>query len=549
MSPRISGSPPGGQPPGHVAGYAASHPAEIPLERLERYRPIISDFETFLEANLAPEPVNLRVRTGLTSPEALDAALTAQGFELAPVPGLPTLRKVVAGPHSVAQTLEHWLGHLHVQQAVMALPSLALAPRPGDRVLDLCAAPGGKTSHMAELMDDQGCLVAVDPKEKRLRGLMANLFRMGHTGILVVASDGRELPGGALFDRVLVDAPCSAEGNFRRTRGRLPKRDAKFVRYVTGLQETLLRRAIALTRPGGVIVYSTCTWAPEENEAVISRVLADAPVEVEAIPLDLPHAPGIRAWNGERYADDLEKAWRLYPHHLDSGGAFMVRLRRLEDGGGAGRAGYGREAGTAGPPAPDPDADAGWSPISEAFPGEDAAPARARIQSATDFLRDGFGMDPSVLDRLGWMTRAENLWVQTAAEWPLEGWGYEGRRSTPRPSSGGWRVVSLGLRAFREASGGHETPSTVFLTRFSEALGPDRRVEVTDDELRRLLNRERISRPDAPLGPVAIVWRGRVLGRGMSGRPGLELQVPRSQATRLAALLEGPFGTPPTRDR
>ena len=570
MSPRISGSPPGGylpaRPDGHLAGepgHVSGHPAEIPLERLERYRPIIPDFETFLEANLAPEPINLRVRTGLTTPEALDAALTAQGFELAPVPGLPTLRKVVGGPHSVAQTLEHWLGHLHVQQAVMALPSLALAPRPGERVLDLCAAPGGKTSHMAELMEDQGCLVAVDPKEKRLRGLMANLFRLGHTGILVVASDGRELPGGALFDRVLVDAPCSAEGNFRRTRGRLPKRDAKFVHYVTGLQETLLRRAIALTRPGGTLVYSTCTWAPEENEAVISRVLEDAPVEVEAIPLNLPHAPGIRAWNGERYADDLEKAWRLYPQHLDSGGAFMVRLRRLDDEGGAG------EADDAGRPARDPDTNAraegdakgdpdadagadaisGWSPIPVAFPGEDAAPAQARIQAATDFLRDGFGMDPAVLDRLGWMARAENLWVQTAGEWPLEGWGYEGRRSTPRPSSGGWRVVSLGLRAFREASGGHETPSTVFLTRFADALGPARRVEVSDDELRRLLNRERIVRPDAPLGPVAVAWRGRVLGRGMSGRPGLELQVPRSQASRLAALLEGPIGTPPTGDR
>jgi NOL1/NOP2/sun family putative RNA methylase len=514
VSPRISGTPPG--------GWFPTDPRAIPLERLERYRPIIPDFDAFVEANLAPEPVNLRVRTGLTTPEALDAALTVQGFELAPVPGLPTLRKVMGGPHSVAQTLEHWLGHLHVQQAVMALPSLALAPRPGERVLDLCAAPGGKTSHMAELMEDRGCLVAVDPKEKRLRGLMANLFRLGHTGILVVASDGRELPAGALFDRVLVDAPCSAEGNFRRTRGRLPKRDAKFVRYVTGLQETLLRRAIALTRPGGTLVYSTCTWAPEENEAVVSRVLEDAPVEVEAIPLDLPHAPGIREWEGERFADGLEKAWRLYPQHLDSGGAFMVRLRRLEDGGGAGEAG--------GPKV-------GWSPIPVAFPGEDPVPARARIDAAVHFLREGFQVDPALLDRLGWMARAENLWVHTAGEWPVEGWGHDGRRSTPRPSSGGWRVVSLGLRAFREGSEGRETPSTAFLTRFAHALGPDRRVDVTDDELRRLLARERIPRPEAPLGPVAVAWRGRVLGRGMAGRPGLELQVPRSQATRLAALL------------
>jgi len=530
VTPRISGSPPGGPPPGsaHV----------ISTERLERYRPIIEDFDDFVEANLAPEPLNLRIRTGLTTPASLDAALDAQGFELAPVPGLPTLRKVVSSPHSPAQTLEHWLGHLHVQQAVMALPSLALDPRPGERVLDLCAAPGGKTSHMAELMEDRGCLLAVDPKEKRLRGLMANLFRLGHTNILVVASDGRELPGGALFDRVLVDAPCSAEGNFRRTRGRLPKRDAKFVHYVTSLQETLLRRAISLTRPGGTIVYSTCTWAPEENEAIVARVLEDAPVAVERIPLVLPHAPGITEWKGQSFPAAVREAWRLYPQHLDSGGAFMVRLRRLEDDGT--EPASSAEATGASARHRNPDHDAGWGPIPEGFPGEGVGPARERIRAATDFLRDGFGMDPAVLEGLGWMARADNLWVQTAGEWPVDGWGHAGHRPVPRPSSGGWRVVSLGLRAFRGGGAdGFETPSTALLTRFADALGPDRRVELDDEELRTLLRRERIQRPDAPLGPVAVSWRGRVLGRGMSGRPGLELQVPRSQATRLSALLEG----------
>jgi NOL1/NOP2/sun family putative RNA methylase len=514
----------------------ASSPAAPNLARLERYRAVVDDFDAFVEANLAPEPITLRFRPGLTDPARVQARLEAQGFELAPVPGLPQVRKVVSGPHSVAQTLEHWLGELHVQQSVMAVPSLALAPRPGERVLDLCAAPGGKTSHLAELMEERGCLVAVDPKEKRLRGLMANLFRLGHANVLVVAADGRELPEGALFDRVLVDAPCSAEGNFRRTRGKLPKRDGAFVRYVTALQEALLRRAVELVRPGGTVVYSTCTWAPEENEAVVARVLETMPVEVEPIALDLPHAPGLSEWNGRRYPESLRHAWRLYPQHLDSGGAFVVRLRK--------EGGQAAAAMEAPPELP------GWSPIPRAFPGEDPAPARQRIEAAVALLREGFGVSDEVLAGLGWMARAENLWLQTAGEWPVPAWqGDGGYRPTPRPSSGGWRVVSLGLRAFREASGGFETPSTALLTRLAAHLGGPRSTEVSDAELRQLLARERIPRENLPRGPVAVRWNDRVLGRGMHGTPGLELQVPRSQAERLSNLLEGAGALDPSRAR
>jgi NOL1/NOP2/sun family putative RNA methylase len=484
----------------------------ISTERLERYRGIIPDFQTFLESNLAPEPVSLRVRTGLVGVEPLVARLEAQGFELAPVPGLPQVRRVVSGPHSVAQTLEHWLGLLQVQQTVMSVPTLALDPRPGDRVLDLCAAPGGKTTHLAECMEDRGCLVAVDPKEKRLRGLMANVFRLGHTNVLVVAADGREIPTHTRFDRVLVDAPCSAEGNFRRTGGRLPRRDGRFIRYVTGLQEALLRRGIEATRPGGTIVYSTCTWAPEENEAILARVLEDMPVVMEPIDLPLPHAPGIEAWNGRSYPESVRHAWRLYPEHLDSGGAFVARLRRLEDGASA-----------------EPPVDAGWTPVPPVFPGEDEGVARSRIEVARTLLRERFQVPPASLDSLGWMARNENLWVETAGEWPVEGW---------RPH-GGWRVVSLGLRAFRETSDGRESPANAFLTRFADLL-QGAVVELTNEELRRLLEGERVPAAAAlgmATGPVAVRWQGQVLGRAMAGGEGLDLQIPRAQALRLQALL------------
>jgi NOL1/NOP2/sun family putative RNA methylase len=488
---------------------------------LDRYRPIIPDWDAFHQASHTPEAVALRVRRGVMDPAALRARLEERGFRLGAVPGLPEVFRVGDGPGSVAQTPEHWLGLFHIQQAVMSLPSLALAPRPGERVLDLCAAPGGKTVHLAELMEDRGPLIAVDPKEQRLRGLLGNVYRLGHSNVIVVAADGRDLPERASFDRVLVDAPCSAEGNYRRKKGRLPERSADFVGYVTGLQEALLRKGVALTRPGGVIVYSTCTFAPEENEAVVARILATEPVELEEIELDVPHAPGITGWEGETYPPELERAWRLYPQHLDSGGMFMARLRRVDGD-------------------PEPSVD-GWAPIPPAFPGDDPDAARERIAAAKVELRDRYGMDQALLDEMSWMARGENLWVNTAGDWPMEAWGGE--------ETGAWRIVSVGLRGLKRHQGGLETPSNPFIGRFGRYFSTERQVELTEGELDRLLEGEALPSEHLPVGPVALLWEGRVLGRGMVGRSGLRHQIGKAEADRLKAVLalvREDGGAPPT---
>ncbi len=186
---------------------------------LERYREIVDDWDRFWEVSHTPEPITFRVRAGLIAPSELTSRLRSKGFRLEPVDELEDYFRVIEGPGSVAQTIEYWLGLLHIQQAVMGLPALALSPRPGDRVLDLCSAPGGKTTHLSELMGEEGPLVAVDSKEKRIRGLLGNLYRMGYLNVIVIAADGRQLPSAAGFDRVLVDAPCSGEGNYRRQDG------------------------------------------------------------------------------------------------------------------------------------------------------------------------------------------------------------------------------------------------------------------------------------------------------------------------------------------
>ena len=269
-----------------------------------------------------------RVRVGRIQEDTLLARLREQGFRLRPLDGMPGFHQVESEPYPVSMTFEHWNGLIYVQQASTGVAAPALGPKPGERVLDLCSAPGGKTAHAAELMEDGGCLVASEISESRIRGLLGNMYRLGHTNVLAVAGDGREFPGGASFDRVLVDAPCTGEGTLRRRGGRPPRQSRSFLGYVTSAQHSLLTRAIQLTRPGGVVLYVTCTFAPEENEAVVSRILSEQPVELEPLDLPVPHAPGLTSFEGERFDPRLERAARVYPHHLDSGGLFLAKLRR-----------------------------------------------------------------------------------------------------------------------------------------------------------------------------------------------------------------------------
>lgn len=477
---------------------------------LERYRDVIPDWETFSDTIRAPEPVTIRVRTGRISAEDLVGRLERQGFTLEPLVELPEFWRVIDEPYPVSRTLEHWLGLFYVQQGVMGLAARALGPAPGERVLDLCAAPGGKTSHLADLMGDQGTIVAVEPDHRRVRKLVGNLYRMGHTNVLAVTAEGAAFPGGALFDRVLVDAPCSAEGTLRQRAGHPPAREQRFVRYVTGLQERLLRRAVELTRPGGTVLYATCTFGPEENEAVVDRVLRDTPVTVEAIALDAPHQPGLTAFEGRSFDPALALAWRVYPHHLDSGGLFMARLRRQPPS--------EREA--------EPSPDAGWTALSHVVVdgGDRTAVEAERAERLVRDLAAAFQVSPASLEGLRWMVRGKNVWCHSCARWPVEAW--RGGRN--------WTLVSLGVPAFRRK---HAGPTNTFLRWLGDALRG--RVESpTAEEWQRLLEGQAVSANAPSDGPVALELDGLVVGRGSVRDGRLRHEIGKHDALALSRMLE-----------
>jgi 16S rRNA C967 or C1407 C5-methylase (RsmB/RsmF family) len=485
---------------------------------LSRYRSLVPDWSAFTAAAARPEPTVVRVPRGRIEESELVARLERQGFRMSPVEGLAGFHRLDVQPFPVSATLEHWDGLLYVQQASTGVAAPALGAGPGERVLDLCSAPGGKTTHMAELMEGRGCVVASDIDERRIRGLLGNVYRLCHTNILTVACDGRDFPEGPLFDRVLVDVPCSGEGTLRRRAGNAPDQSESFLGYVRGVQRALLEKAVRLCRPDGTILYVTCTFSPEENEAVVSDVLAGGLVELEPLRLDLPHAPGLTSFEGARYDPRLEGAARIYPHHLDSGGLFLARLRRLE-----GEA-AGEEQGSGDEP---PSGDARWSPVPAAFPDGTLAEldARGLIERVLPEIAERYGVPLGTLEARGWIVRGGRIWTHGVEAWPLEAW-----------RAGRWRPISVGLRAIELDSRGRPRPTNDLL----RLLGPlvsRARSDLDRDRLKRLLDGGTEPAPMDLLGPVALALDGRVLGRGASTREGLVSEIPKARAADLRRVL------------
>jgi tRNA (cytosine49-C5)-methyltransferase len=281
-----------------------------------------------------PVPTALRVNTLLTSPEAVGQELAAAGLRLAPVPWSPSAFLLAEGERRVlTESAACNQGRVYVQNLASQLAPLLLAPRPGEEVLDLAAAPGGKTLQLAALMENRGRIAAVEPVRERFFKLRANLERAGASLVQTYLMDGRAVGGKvpARFDRVLLDAPCSSEARFRAgdpsTWSHWGPRKLKETAHK---QRRLLESALGAVKPGGLVLYCTCAFAPEENEAVVDHLLRVHPGAVGLEPIAPPvdnRQAGITAWEGRSYHPDLAKAVRILPDATMSG-FFLALLRR-----------------------------------------------------------------------------------------------------------------------------------------------------------------------------------------------------------------------------
>ncbi|MDP1508875.1 16S rRNA (cytosine(967)-C(5))-methyltransferase RsmB [Paenibacillus sp. CMAA1739] len=300
-----------------------SHPQWLVKRWIKQYG--AETAEAICRANNEPPAVSVRVNTTMISRDQLLDEMVGKGVDAVPSSVSP-YGIVVRSGGNMALTSWYTDGLLSIQDESSMLVAEAVAPEPGMTVLDCCAAPGGKTSHMAELMKDRGRIVANDLHAHKHQLIREQANRLGLDAVETVTGDALDLKkryAPASFDRILLDAPCSGFGVIRRKPDLRWSKTAEDVRDITQLQHELLDSVAGLLKPGGILVYSTCTIEPDENEGQLARFLSEHPEYELAKDHSFPDM------NHEK--DNMQKgSVQLLPQDFHSDGFYIARLRRVK---------------------------------------------------------------------------------------------------------------------------------------------------------------------------------------------------------------------------
>ncbi|KAI0125006.1 NOL1/NOP2/sun family protein [Xylariales sp. AK1849] len=289
----------------------------------------------FFEANESARPIVIRTNTLRTHRRDLAQALINRGVVLEPVGKWSKIGlQIFEANVPLGATPEYLAGHYILQAASSFLPVMALAPQPGERVLDMAAAPGGKTTHMAALMKNTGCIFANDPSKARARGLIGNIHRLGAKNVIVCNLDARAYPKTmAGFDRVLLDAPCSGTGVIAKDPSVKTNKTERDFMLLPHTQKQLLLAACDsvnhASKTGGFFVYSTCSVTVEENEQVCQYVLSKRP-NVKLVSTELPFGKeGFTSYMGKNFDQSLRLTRRYYPHTYNVDGFFVAKFQKV----------------------------------------------------------------------------------------------------------------------------------------------------------------------------------------------------------------------------
>lgn len=293
----------------------------IPTAFLDRMKPLLGEeYEAFLASLDRPLQKGLRLSRRRTGP--------VPDFVGKPIPWTATGHYYEEGARPGKHPY-HEAGLYYLQEPSAMAPAELLSPLPGERVLDLCAAPGGKSTQLGDMLMGQGILVANEINPKRAKILSRNMERMGIPNALVLNMHPRDLEKRFMgwFDKILVDAPCSGEGMFRKEEAAGTDWSVDTVQMCAGRQAEILDSAAKMLRPGGRLLYSTCTFAPEENEGNIGAFL-QRHRDFHVVPIDSPwFAPGRPEWT-DGQNPSLAGTARLWPHKLSGEGHFAALLER-----------------------------------------------------------------------------------------------------------------------------------------------------------------------------------------------------------------------------
>ncbi|KAK9501396.1 hypothetical protein O3M35_012129 [Rhynocoris fuscipes] len=293
----------------------------------------LSELMDFLEANETQRPLTIRTNSLKTRRRDLAQALIARGVNLDPVgKWTPVGLVIYSSTVPIGATPEYLAGHYIIQGASSLLPVMALAPQENEKILDMCAAPGGKASHIAAVMKNTGVLFANDSNKDRAKAIVGNFHRLGIINAVVCSYDGRKFTKVISgFDRVLLDAPCSGTGVISKDPSVKMSKDKVDIQRCFTLQKQLILEAIDAVNPksstGGYIVYSTCSVLPEENENIIEYALKKRDVKLVDTGLNFG-TPGFTSYRNYRYKPSMNLTRRFYPHTHNMDGFFVAKLKK-----------------------------------------------------------------------------------------------------------------------------------------------------------------------------------------------------------------------------
>lgn len=417
------------------------------------------------------------------------------GIKTEAIPYPSNALKIIDGFDYAGSTLEIAFGFYYMQALTSMLPPLVLNPTSTDLVLDLCSAPGSKTTQIAEMMDNKGILIVNELEIDRIKALVFNLDKMNFLNYGVVNSRGEILSKyyNSYFDKILVDAPCSGLGIIQKKNEVGKWWSLERVNNLCVIQNKLLVSAIKMLKVGGDLVYSTCSLTPEENELIINRILEKYPVDVEAVDMPIKQHKGLTEYQGVQLDKRLSKAIRIFPWEVDSDGFFLIKLKKT---------------------------------------GETNATEQIKwkkhfvltMHSHTDnilkeklkVLADEFGMESTVFSNYKFIVKRNDIYF-TSSEWNDDNLGLFHRVGT-----------KFGMIDKNGKIVLHSFAAQIFQKHISKNIYDIQHL----DELRLYLMGSLINNVQLPSGQYVIRFNGFTLGTGVVIKAGLKSRYPRSSRTQ-----------------
>lgn len=315
------------------------HPKPIFIERIKELLNDEEDVQKFFEFAKTKQKKSFRANTLKISPEELKKKLMKKSWKISqPIINHPEIFTIESQlkPGEIGKTKEHILGYYYIQEITSMMPIIALNLKPTDNFLDLCAAPGSKTSQAVAIMENKGIIIANDASISRVSILSSNLERINATNCIITKYEGKQLCErlkkfpNLKFNKILVDAPCSGEGNIRTSPRTYLEWSENLLKRLSKKQKKIASKALELLEENGEMIYSTCTYAPEENEEVIQYLIENHNIKIEKIILPIKSRPGLSEWKNKKFSNELKKAHRIYHQDNDMEGFFLCKIKKLK---------------------------------------------------------------------------------------------------------------------------------------------------------------------------------------------------------------------------